>query len=369
MTKFRLPDLGEGLQEAEIVTWHVSPGDHVTADQPLVSVETDKAVVEIPSPQSGRIKGLFAESGDIVNVGDPLVEFEDQEVVDTGTVVGDLEIEPDGESDAKETSESGRPKTVSRAAVQASPAIRRLANSLGVNLESAEPTGHTGELTTADIERAAESTQGVEKLRGARRTMAKRMADSHARVVPATVVDDADIEAWFGKTDITPRLVRAITAGCRAEPALNAWYDDLQESRRQLDSIDLGIAVDTDDGLFVPVLRNVGHHDMLELSDELQRLEAAVRSRLISPEQLRGPTITLSNFGTLGGRYGALVIVPPQVAILGAGRVEPRVMAIDGAPTICHVLPLSLTFDHRAVTGGEAARFLTAVINDLERVM
>jgi pyruvate dehydrogenase E2 component (dihydrolipoamide acetyltransferase) len=196
--------------------------------------------------------------------------------------------------------------------------------------------------------------------------MAARMAHAHAEVVPATVSDDADVEAWEDG-DVTIRLVRAIIAGCAAEPALNAWFDSQNQGRRLHDKVDLGIAVDTEDGLFVPVLRDVARRDPADLRRGLENMKADIRARTIPPEELRGATITLSNFGTVSGRYAAPVVVPPQVAILSTGRIVPRVVAAAGQPAVHRIIPLSLTFDHRVVTGGEAARFLAAVIADLNR--
>src|SRR5579875_2778330 len=345
MAVFVLPDLGEGLQEAELVQWHVSEGDNVVADQPLVSVETEKAVVEVPSPYSGRIARLYAKPGERIRVGAPLVEFDEGPRADTGTVVGEL-------------------------AAAAPPAVRALAQRLGVDLAALTPSGPNGTVTSADVERAARAALAqapAELLSGVRRAMALNMARAHAEIVPATVVDEADIEAWPPKTDVTIRLVRAIVAGVAASPGLNAWYDGRNMERRILPQIDLGIAVDTEEGLFVPVLRNVGARDAADLRRGLERMKADVRARTVPVAELRGQTITLSNFGMFAGRFAALVIVPPQVAILGAGRIRAAPVVADGRIVPHRLLPLSLTFDHRAVTGGEAARFLKAAIADLER--
>ena len=181
-----------------------------------------------------------------------------------------------------------------------------------------------------------------------------------------TITDDADIDAWQPNEDITFRLIRAIVLACQAEPALNAWYDSHSLGRRVIEKIDLGIAVDTEDGLFVPVLRDVANRSRDDLRRGLEALKKDVKARTVPPEELRGYTITLSNFGTFGGRYADPVVVPPTVAILGAGRIRPEVVAVDGQPVVHRLLPLSLTFDHRAVTGGEAGRFLMVVINDLQ---
>jgi 2-oxoisovalerate dehydrogenase E2 component (dihydrolipoyl transacylase) len=186
-------------------------------------------------------------------------------------------------------------------------------------------------------------------------------------VVPATVSDEADVEAWMNGGDVTIRLVHAIVAACAREPALNAWYDSQAQGRRLHGKIDLGIAVDTEDGLFVPVLRDVANRDATDLRKGLERMKADILARSIPPEELRGATITLSNFGTLAGRYASPIVVPPQVAILSAGRIASRAVVVAGTVVAHRTLPLSLTFDHRVVTGGEAARFLAAAIADLER--
>jgi len=185
--------------------------------------------------------------------------------------------------------------------------------------------------------------------------------------VHATVTDEADIEAWAQGTDATVRLIQAIVAGCKAAPSLNAWFDGASEIRTLHARIDLGIAVETDEGLFAPVLRDAASHDGAGLRTELERLKTDIEARSIARRELAGPTITLSNFGMFGGRFAALVVVPPQVAILGAGRIAPRVVALDGNPIVHRLLPLSLSFDHRIVTGIEAMAFLNAAIANLEQ--
>jgi 2-oxoisovalerate dehydrogenase E2 component (dihydrolipoyl transacylase) len=362
MRQFVLPDLGEGLEEAEIVTWYVNEGDHVVTDQPLLSVETDKAVVDIPSPSSGRIAHLCGAKGDIVKVGAPLVEFAEGAAQDSGTIVGDL---GSGEHPAA-THISSEPLTDRP---QAAPAVRALARELGVDLENVERTGPGRTITRADVERAARSVSQAgraEPLRGMRRAMAQRMTAAHAQIVPATVTDEADIDDWPTGEDVTIRLVRAIASACKAEPTLNAWYNSATGERRLMARIDLGIAVDTEGGLIVPVLRNVAERSVADLRAGLDRLRADAVARAIPPDELRGATITLSNFGMIGGRFANLIIVPPQAAIIGAGRIFQQAMAHRGQPAVRRVLPLSLTFDHRIVTGGEAARFLVALKSDLE---
>lgn len=359
--QFTLPDLGEGLEEAEIVAWLVNEGDHVVANQPLVSVETDKAIVEIPSPWSGTIARRFGAKGDLIKVGAALVEYSEGADADTGTIVGEVRLsEP-----AREVEAPSRAK-----GLQVLPAIRALARKLDVDLNLVQGSGASGMITRADVERAARSLTEAgpaEPLKGMRRAMAQRMALAHAQVVPTTVLDEADIDAWSKETDLTIRLVQAMAAACKAEPSLNAWYNAEAGERRLLSRVDVGIAVDLEGGLLVPVLRNVGERDRADLRTGLNRMRADAAARSIPPEELRGATITLSNFGMIGGRFASLVVVPPQVAIVGAGRAERRVVVHNDQQVVHRILPLSLTFDHRAVTGGEAARFLAALKSSLEK--
>jgi pyruvate dehydrogenase E2 component (dihydrolipoamide acetyltransferase) len=366
MTKFKLPDLGEGLQEAEIVTWHVGVGDRVVADQPLVSVETDKAVVEVPSPRAGRVAKLCAEPGDIVKIGEALIEYDDgNDKTDSGTVVGVIENRAELIDERRQV--EGTPGA---APVKATPAVRALARRHGIDLSIVSPSGRGGMITAADVDRAAETLAEagpIEPLRGVRRAMAQRMAQARDEVAPATVMDDADVHAWPKNTDPTLRLIRAIAVACAAEPSLNAWFDSREAGRRLHAKIDLGVAVDTADGLFVPVLHDIANRDPADLRRGLDRMKTDVEARTVPSDEMRGATISLSNFGTLAGRYAAPVVVPPQVAIFSAGRIADRVVVAAGKPAVHRTVPLSLTFDHRAVTGGEAARFLTAAIADLEK--
>ncbi|WP_363346425.1 dihydrolipoamide acetyltransferase family protein [Methylocystis echinoides] len=364
MKTFRLPDLGEGLQEAELVEWRVKPGDEVSADQPLLAVETAKAVVEIPSPQAGVIERMFGKAGDIIRVGAPLLAFEGEKEDDAGTVVGAMETGASVVSDA--------PATVARggAAIRAVPAVRALARKLNVDLSMVTPSGADGVITAEDVQRVARvlsEAEPAEPLRGFRRAMAQNMAFAQAEVAAATIMDDAVVDAWVAGEDITIRLVQALVRGCRAEPVLNCWFESATLSRRVLSKIDLGIAVDTPDGLFVPVLRDVANRSPADLRDGLNRMRADVAARRIPPEEMRGATITLSNFGTISGRYAAPVVLPPTVAILGAGRMREEPVVKNREIRVGRVIPLSLTFDHRVVSGGEAGRFLAAVVADLER--
>lgn len=365
MKIFKLPDLGEGLQEAEIVEWHVKAGETVKTDQPMVSVETAKAIVDIPAPYEGKVARLYGNPGDIAHIGAPLVAFEGEgEASDQGSVIGQM---PAGNKVVREAPLGAAPAPAA-AGIKAIPAVRMLARKLNVDLAMVTPTGADGMITQGDVQRAArilEETGPIELLRGIRRAMAQNMILANAEVASATIMDDADINAWEAGQNVMQRLIRAIVAGCTAEPSLNAWYDSQRIGRYVVKKIDLGIAVDTPDGLLVPVLRNVGGRAPDELAQGLADLIRDARVRKVPPEELRGHTITLSNYGTIAGRYASPVVVPPTVAIVGAGRIRDQVVAADGAPAVHRVIPLSLTFDHRAVSGGEAGRFLAAMMADL----
>ncbi len=364
MSTFQLPDLGEGLTEAEIVSWHVAAGDHVVADQPLVSVETAKAVVEIPSPQSGLIETLFGEPGDIVAIGSTLVVFEEDGVAGSDAIVGELPQTKSAQPPTRVV-----PKRPQQALVQASPATRKLARELDVELAKVNGSGPGGTITAEDVRAFAAAAVGFSDgipLRGPRRAMAQLMTKAGREVVPATVTDVANIDTWDQSDDPTVRLIEAVGAACAVVPRLNAWFNGASSTLLIHDKVDLGIAVDTADGLFVPVLKDVQKQTPDDLRMQLDELKQGVNKRSLAPADLTGQTITLSNFGMMAGLHASLVVAPPQVAILGAGRIEERVVVRNHKPVVAHVLPLSLSFDHRAVTGGDATAFLAAVIASLQ---
>lgn len=371
MKIFNLPDLGEGLAEAEIHEWHVKEGDVVKVDQPMVSLETAKAVVEVPSPYTGKIIKLFGSAGDIIQTDAPLVEFEsDKEEVrkDKGTVVGNLE-----ESNTVLDSGDmiiGSNDHIATPSVKAMPAVRTLAKQLNVDLNLVTPTGPNGQITAEDVKKATTPQRkklqaNVEVLHGVRRAMATVMTQSHQEVVPVTIIDDADITDMSAGADITTRIIQAMVAGIKVEPSLNAWYDGKAMERCVLAEIHIGLAMDTEDGLFVPVLKDVVKSNAEELRNTINTFKQTVRARTVAPSDLQGATISLSNFGMIAGRYATPIVVPPMVAILGCGKIRESVIVHDGKMVIRKLLPLSLTFDHRAVTGGEATRFLAEVIKSL----
>jgi len=367
MKEFKLPDLGEGLPDAEIHEWFVNVGDEVKADQPLVSMETAKAIVDVPSPQDGVIEQLFGKPGDVIKTGSPLVGFKDEEVKrkDKGTVVGNLEEQADAGED---NFIIGSAQTSKR--IKVSPALKVLAKKLGVDLTQLTGSGEQGRITRNDIEQAHSHSQelpeGFEPLKGVRRAMLASMEQSHQEVVPVSIFDQADIHAWAGKQDITIRLIRAMASACKAEPALNAWYNSSHKARRCFDKVNLGIAMDSADGLFVPVINDIDNKDNQTLRETIDLYKKQVADRNIPAENLKDATITLSNFGKFSGQYASPIIVPPMVAILAVGRLHDATIVDNGQVYVRPVLPLSLTFDHRAITGGEATRFLGGVIKALQ---
>lgn len=409
MKIFTLPDLGEGLPDAEIVRWHVQEGEMVKLDQILVSVETAKAVVEVPSPIEGSIQKLFAKAGDIVHTGAPLVEFvtedyhsmntdmnavthtgnsnanSNSQIMDTdrrnnaATAAGQLEI---GTTIIKEHAPLQKQTMNSNTTIKATPAIRALAQQLQMDLATVTATGPNGAITKSDVEKAAAAHSSLNPtsspssdalledylpLKGVRRAMAHSMAKSHAEVVPITVMDDAKLLYWSANEDITVRIIQAIIHGIQKEPDINGWFDTKTLSRRLIKELHLGIAMDTADGLFVPVIHNADKLNKAELRSALDALKKKVLDRTISPEDLRGATFTLSNVGVFAGRYANPVVIPPMLAILATGKIREEVVAINGEMRICRVLPLALTFDHRVVTGGEATRFLATMLESLEK--
>lgn len=366
MKQFRLPDLGEGLQEAEIVQWHVKVGDQIKTDQLLVSVETAKAIVDIPAPYDGVVLKTFGAEGDILHVGEPLMAYEGES--DAGTVVGRLE--GGGEQQGDHFFIGAAPSTREHLAPRATPAVRQMARRAGVDLEALHGSGTDGLITREDVDAASRRARdrfGGERLRGVRRSMALNMARAHAEVVPVVIVADADLQHWAQPRDPLVRIAQAIARACEVEPVLNSWFDGPSLSLKRHRHLDLGIAVDTPDGLFVPVLRKVDERSADDLKAGAARLRADVKARAIPPQEMMGATLTLSNFGTLFGRYANPVVMPPQVAIIGAGMIRDEPVAVAGQVAVHPILPLSLTFDHRAVTGGEAARFLRALVQALEQ--
>ncbi len=385
MKIFHLPDLGEGLAEAEVREWYVKEGDVVKVDQPLVSMETAKAIVDVPSPYAGKIVTLHGKVNEVIKTGAPFISFEIEGETtapaaekDKGSVVGKLE------TSAKKWDDSdviiGPAKTKSPT-VKAMPAARVLATTMNINLSDVKATGpqglitpddvknhmnqHTGAATQTSMSASANLPGKTEALHGVRRMMAQAMMQSHRDIVPVTIVEDADISHFPPKTDMTVVLLKAMVAAAQVEPAMNAWFDGKTLERKKFDDVNIGIAVDTAEGLFVPVIKQAQKMSDADMRTKIETYKSSVKDRSIPPADMQGATITLSNFGTIAGRYATPIIVPPAVAILGCGRSREAVSVKNGEIKAGRVLPLSLTFDHRAATGGEATRYLAAVIKYL----
>ncbi len=373
MKIFYLPDLGEGLAEAEIREWYVKVGDEVKVDQPLVSMETAKAVVDVPSPYAGKIVELHGKANEIIKTGAAFITFDTNETAspDKGSVVGKLETSEKKWDDGDVI--IGAPKTKSPA-IKAMPAARVLAQQMHVDLSLVTPTGPQGLITPNDVKKYMEEqhstssslTGQTESLHGVRRVMAQVMAQSHREVVPVTIVEDADITDLPAKSDMTVRLLKAMIAAAKEEPALNVWFDGKKLERKVFKEVHIGLAVDTAEGLFVPVIKHAETCSDQDLRRIIDDYKNTVRARTVSPNDLQGATITLSNFGMIAGRYATPIIIPPAVAILGCGRSRDIAMPRQGQLVIGRIVPLSLTFDHRAVTGGEATRYLGSVIKHLQ---
>lgn len=358
MKFFHLPDLGEGIPEADIVKWHVAEGAEVKEDQIIVSVETAKSVVEVPSPVTGVIARFCGKPGETILTGEPLVEFvSDHE--DSGTVVGKLAQE-NHTTDSDESFSIGAPPSSEKNSQintgTASEGLASLAKTYNINVNKANKR---------TLNPHHYPLKNPEPLKGVRKHMAKLMAESHANVVPVTLFDDVSIQGWKKQEDITVRLIQALISACKVEPSLNAWFDGTTLSREIHSSIDLGLAVDSSDGLFVPIIRSAETLSGQELRMTINTLREGVKDRSLSPAALQGSTIALSNFGVFSGAYGTPIIIPPTVCIVGVGKIYEGVVSINGKPASHNLLPISLSFDHRSVTGGEAARFLKEILDSL----
>lgn len=368
MKTFYLPDLGEGLPDAEIQEWYVKVGDVIKTDQPMVSMETAKAILDVPAPFAGKVAVLHGKHGDIIKTGSPLISFESdgEQRQDTGTVVGHLETHAGVLEEKMKIIKS----TAQANTAKAAPVVKALATRLGVDIMQLHGTGRNGMITAKDVKDAAQVhalKPGFTLLKGSRRMMLASMTQARNDVCAVTVFDDADLSAWGEKVDFTARMVRALVRAATAEPMLNASFDAHTQSFKLNDTVHVGIAMDTDEGLFVPVIHDAQTLDQKAIRDRINALKISVHARSIHPDDLHGGTITLSNFGVFAGRYATPIVVPPQLAIIATGPRRMDAVVKNNAVVVCPRLPLSLSFDHRAVTGGEATRFMGVMIQDLEK--
>jgi pyruvate dehydrogenase E2 component (dihydrolipoamide acetyltransferase) len=431
--EFRLPDIGEGLTEAEIVRWLVAEGERVEADQPVVEVETDKAVVEIPSPYAGIVLKHGGAAGDVIEVGSVLlVVGEAGEVesdnLDTDTT-SELVIESIPSSFAveerheplavsgdaapivgtlSEEAEVLAPREDSRTTdagdqVLALPVVRKLARDNGIDLAGVKGTGPGGRITRDDVQAAIDSGEQLssgepadtteeteipasaprtpsagserEKLSRLRRTIAANMSKSWAEIPHVTTFEDADATRLLEtRSALAHRYGRKIPLEALVVKAVLPALDEFPEFNATLDGEDLvmhatrdiGIAVDTPDGLLVAVIRDAAGKGVLQLAEEISALGEGARARSLSVDQLTGQTFTVSNIGAVGGGHGTPIVPYGTTAILSVGRATERAVVYDGDLGIAPIMPLSLSYDHRVVDGAQGRRFIALVIENLE---
>ena len=377
---FVLPDLGEGITEGEIRRWLVKEGDAVEEHQTVLEIETDKAVVEVPSPKKGKVLKINKDIGEIAKVGETL-----------------MTISEAGEAIEEKPKAEERPKSVSVVGVLpeeeeeilATPAVRALAKELGVKLESIKGSGPGGSITKDDVTEASEKGKKTEDqygaierlaIKGLRRTIAKNLITSQKTTAFVTGMDEADItELWSLRErekkaliekgihlTFLPFFIKAVHHALTEHPLLNASVDEGREEIIIKKYYNIGVAVDTPDGLMVPVIKGVNKKTILELASEIQGLSVKARERKIMLEEIKGSTFTITNYGHFGGWFATPIINYPDVAILGIGKISDKPWVKDGQIVIRKILPLSLTFDHRVTDGVDSAKFLSKVIQYLE---
>jgi pyruvate dehydrogenase E2 component (dihydrolipoamide acetyltransferase) len=379
---FVLPDLGEGITEGELRKWLVKVGDMVEEHQNVLEIETDKAVVEVPSPQKGKVAKLNKQEGDIVKVGEVLM-----------TIAAEGETEEAKREEALEE----RPKSVSvvgvlpeeEEKVLATPAVRAYARETGVDIDTLKGSGPAGSVTMEDVKAAAGKGKKagdifgpVERrpLKGLRRTIAKNLSVAQRTTAFVTGMDEADItELWELRErekkalldrgvhlTFLPFFMKAVIHALPEHPMLNASLDDEKEEVIIKKYFNLGVAVDTPDGLMVPVIRDAAKKTILELAVELQELSVKARERKIKLEEMKGGTFTITNWGHFGGTFATPIINYPEAAILGMGKIAEKPWVKDGQIVIRKIIPLSLTFDHRLTDGVDASLFLSKILSYLE---
>lgn len=387
--EFKFPDVGEGIVEGEILRWHVKEGDEIKEDQIMVEVETDKAVVEIPSPRDGVVLKILPKEREVVKVGQVII------------VIGEK-----GEKWKEEVPEIPRPVSVGvvgeleeappEERILAMPVVRALAKKLGVDIAKVRGTGSGGRITEEDVKKYAE---GMEKLpekvvedydkygkvervslKGVRRSMAKRMVEAKLVAPHASGMDEADMtelvrirekeKETAAKKGINltylPFFMKAVVAGLEEYPYLNATLDEENKQIILKKYYSISLAMDTEDGLIVPVIRDVDKKSILDIAKELQELIQKAKTRKIELSELRGGSFCISDYGAIGCIYGTPIINYPEVAILGIGKIQDKPVVRDGQIVIRKMVGLSLSFDHRVVDGAQAARFLNLVIRYLE---
>lgn len=382
--EFRLPDIGEGLTEGEIVKWHAAEGDSVAENQPLVNVLTDKAEVEIPSPKTGTIRKIFFKSGEKVAVGAVLVEIDS----------ADGAAFPSAGAPAPSAGAAAPARVPGACAssgpsVSATPAVRKLASELKVDLAALRGTGPGGRVTEEDVKKAARSSGGGEEpagpvervpFKGVRRRTAEKMSLS-ARTIPhVTHADEADAtELAALREKLKPEaekkgvkltylafILRALVPALKEFPGLNSSLDEAKEEVVLKKHYHIGFAVAAEQGLYVPVLRDADKKDLWQLAREVSELSNKARENKLAPAELSGGTFSVTSVGSVGGLWATPIILHPQSAILGIMKMQERPVAREGKVVVRTMLNLALSFDHRLLDGAEAASFMNALIKRLE---
>jgi len=393
--ELKLPDVGEGIAEGEIVRWLVAEGAQVKEDDLLVEILTDKANIELPSPVSGTLLKILAQPGQVVKVGEPIALIEPESGQAAAAQRG--MTPPDRPAPAsREATEPGHgfPSGEAAAAgreVLATPVVRKLAKELGIELAAVRGSGPGGRITEEDVRRAAapnvpagtpgESTSEERiPFKGKRRMIARKMVAAKTRVPHALLVDEADVSGLLAerakmretgeregvRITVLPFIMKAVAGALQRHPALNASLDEDRDLIVRRKTIDIGMAVDAEDGLVVPVVRNADGKSVIELAGEIDRLSAAAREGNLVPGDLAGGTFTISSVGSIGGLFSYPIINVPEAAILAAHKIVTRPVVRDGEIVPREMMYLSLSFDHRIVDGGEATRFLNEVVRRIE---
>ena len=399
--EFRLPDIGEGVAEGEVVKWHVKEGDLVKENQPLVEIMTDKVNVEIPSPKKGIIQKLMAKEGEVVKVGQVLIVIAtaDRQPTEAATTTASAKPIPTVAKTPSAPSETRKlatpPVQEKPREVLATPATRKLARELGVDLSLIQGTGHAGRITEEDVQRAkpgawptaaavtSTGPRGLEErvpLRGIRRLVAQHMAKSKNTAAQVTHVDEVDMtellqlrekakasaEKRGAKLTYLPFIIKALIPALKQYPYLNASLDDEKEEIVLRRYYNIGIATDTEQGLVVPVIKDAEHKSIPQLAAEITALSDKARAGQLTLDEIQAGTFTITNVGGIGGIFATPIINYPEVAILGVHKITKRPIVKDDRIVVRDMTYLSLSFDHRVLDGAMAARFVNAIKQYLE---
>ncbi len=384
ITEFKFPDVGEGITECDLMKWVVNVGERIKEDQILVEVETAKAIVEIPSPRDGFVIKLHYKEGEEVKVGEILVTIGDEEDLkekkatkESGTVVGVLE-----EADEKKAQQR----------ILATPAVRRIAKNMGIDISEVRGTGSHGKVTKDDLKKHAEEKTGIKQdsdnfgditrtpLRGVRKTIAKNLPIYQQTAALVTHIDEADISELFSikekeekaleengvKLTYLPFIIKAVIVALKDHPFLNSSMDEKKNEIILKKYYNIGFGVDTKDGLIVPVIKDADKKNIIHLAEEIKNLAEKARSRAIDIKDLKGGTFSITNIGAFGGIFATPITNFPEAAILATGRILEKPVVINSEIKVRNILPLSLTFDHRIMDGGMAARFTNSIVKHLE---